>query len=248
MAFSQKRVSQSSSRKTQQSITDVEISQLVEQLNADAFADRRTANRRLLEIGLPAIEQLSKAIQQGDREQSTRAMSILARFYNGPSQEARLAAQEAFTELSESSNAALAARANAVLNPSVESPRPIMKRVPAQVVAPQQGQFNFQFQFGNGAKMKGGNVRRISTKVVNGVRDVTAKENGRTVKIHEEPGKKLTVEIKQDGKTEKFEATDIDQLRKQNPKAARVYDEYSGNGVKVQFNKLKLDPRQIEDR
>ena len=54
-----------------------EIRRLVGQLDANRFADRKAAGKRLEEIGQPAIEPLVAAAPRGSLELEQRAMQVL---------------------------------------------------------------------------------------------------------------------------------------------------------------------------
>jgi len=61
-----------------------EIADLIRLLDADRFEDRERAARRLAEIGLPALEALRQAQQQGSSEARHRARELVRGIVHGP--------------------------------------------------------------------------------------------------------------------------------------------------------------------
>jgi hypothetical protein len=111
-------------------------------------------------------------------------------------------------------------------------------------VVPGQGQI--QIQFGGAGVIN----KRISIKTANGVKEIEAEENGQKTKIHEDAdGIKLEITKQKDGKetTEKFEAKNAEELKKNNPEAHKIYEQYSQqNQVQLRIgpNGLPILPGQ----
>ena len=92
-----------------------EIRRLVGQLDANRFADRKAADKRLEDIGQPAIEPLAAAASRGSLELEQRAMQILERFYRSADESLCDAAKAALKKLSASSRESIARRAAEIL-------------------------------------------------------------------------------------------------------------------------------------
>jgi hypothetical protein len=202
-----------------QEVTDAELTQLIKDLDADRFSERQDATRELKELGEPAIAKLAETVQGTSREASRRALEILKSHFAGDDNQLKQAAKAALEKLAESESAPVAQKAKALLDP----------KPPA--VAPPRNPFggariNVQFQIGG--------VQRVQMRDVNGVKDIDIKEQDRSIKIHEDPDKGITVEIveKKDGKDvkEKYEAKDVAELKKKHPEAHKVYDKYHKGG------------------
>ena len=96
-------------------VADDEIRRLVGRLDADRFADRQAASKRLEEIGLTAIGPLAAAAPRGSLELEQRAMQILERFYRSPDEGLCNTAKVALKKLATSSRESVARRAKEIL-------------------------------------------------------------------------------------------------------------------------------------
>ncbi len=82
-------------------------------------------------------------------------------------------------------------------------------------------------------------MRTMSVKNVNGVKEITTSEDGKTVKIQDDPAQGIKIELteKQNGKevTKKYEAKNVEELKKKQPAGYELYKKYGGeqggNGV-----------------
>ena len=78
----------------------------------------------------------------------------------------------------------------------------------------------------------GGAMRTMSVKNVNGVKEITATEDGKTVKIQDDPAQGIKIELteKQNGKevTKKYEAKNVEELKKKQPAGYELYKKYGG--------------------
>lgn len=197
-------------------VSAAEVDKLIEELDAKRFSQRQTAQQKLAEAGKIAFPALEKATQSVSREVATRSLEILKRHFETGDDEIKAAAKESLARLAEGNDAALAKRAGEILNP----PKP-----PPQF--PQGFPARIQIQVVGGAN----NARRVSMKNINGVKEIEAEENGRKVKITDDPanGIKMEVTEKKDGKeaTQKYEAQDAAELKTKHPDAHKLYEEYS---------------------
>ena len=72
----------------------------------------------------------------------------------------------------------------------------------------------------------------MSVKNVNGVKEINASEDGKTVKIQDDPAQGIKIELteKQNGKevTKKYEAKNVEELKKKQPAGYELYKKYGG--------------------
>ena len=145
------------------------------------------------------------------------------------------AAKTAIKKLSESDHQPISRLAKEVLEPK---PQP----VPQQGIQFGPAQIQVQFQVGGG--------QRVQVKSVNGVKDIEAHENGRTVKIHDDPKQGITVEVteKKDGKdvTKKYQAKDAAELKKKHPAAHKLYEKYDQQGRGMQIQAFQVPAMQLQ--
>jgi hypothetical protein len=221
-----------------------EIAKLVEQLDAERFSERQAASEKLAEIGKPAIAPLAKAAVGDSLEVTTRAIALLGKFLDSSDQATKDAAKTALEGLAKSDKSAVARRAQEyVKQPAKEQP------------AGQGGIVVGQFQIQAGGII-GGNKRR-TMKNVNGVKEIEAEEDGKKVKIIDDPQKGIKVEhtYKKDGKevTDKYEAKDAKELEKKSPEGYKLYKQYSeeqaggiGGNIQIQVQQggIQLIPGQ----
>jgi hypothetical protein len=195
-----------------------EIAALVKQLDADKFADRQAASEKLTAIGKPAIEALIGAATGESLEAAVRAIDILKKALDSSDAPTKDAAKAALEQIAQSEQSAAARRAQDALKAFEER-----QRAPAQAVP---GAIQIA--------VVGGGARRVSVRNVNGVKTIEAEEDGKKVKIVDDPKQGIQMEVtgKKDGKetTDKYEAKNADELKKKHPDAYKIYSKYSGAG------------------
>lgn len=202
-----------------------ELAKWSAQLDADDFADRKAAAEKLTAAGTDAIPALSKAAAGESLEATSRALEILKKFYGGTDEPLKTAAKEALEKLAAGKHAASSRRAKEALK--IEEP-------------PQDGAQGGVIQFGGGgiivnggAIQIAGNAKKVSIRNTNGTKQIDIEEQGRKVKIVDEPEKGIKMEITttKDGKdsTEKIEAKNAEELKKKNEKAYDLYKQYADN-------------------
>ena len=210
-----------------------DVSDLIKKLDAETFRQREEAAGKLEALGKEAIPSLAEAAGAGNLETGIRSIDILKKLAEGNDKETAAEARSALEKLAKSENAATARRAKNALDPPRPEPvpgvpnrLPFGRILPARVLPPRIA----------------ANVRRVTTRTVNGVKTIEVEEGDRKVKIEEDPDKGIRVEIteKQNGKdvTEKFEAKNEADLKKNHPKAHAEYEKYAGanaNAIRVQF-------------
>ena len=210
-----------------------EFTDLVKQLDADQFADRQAASSELAKAGADAIPALIEASGSKSRETATRAVKILKQHFESDVEALKQAAKAALEKVAAGDNPVAVRQAKEALDPPKPAPA-----VPGgiQVFG---GPIQIQIQ-------AGGNGRNVRTRIINGVKEIEAEENGRKVKITEDPNNGIKIEIveKKGGKetTKKVEAKDADDLKKKDPEAHKIYEEYSKRGGAIQIRGIQLQP------
>ncbi len=187
------------------------VGPLIEQLDDDAFSKREAASRKLTEAGKTAIPALAEAALGDSLEVSTRSMRILRDLLESPDEETKTAARKALEKIAESNHPSSSPRAKEAIRPEAELP---------------------VWQPGNIAIA----VRNsISVSNVNGVKTISVSENGRKIKIQDDPKKGIKVEVTETkgGKqvTRTTEAKNADELKKKNKEAFDLYKQYGKGGA-----------------
>lgn len=215
----------------------IELERLTEQLDAPEYADRQAASQRLAELGNRALPALEKAAQGESREAASRAFDLLKKLHDSADPNSKAAAKEALGRLAESKSAPAARRAKEMLDPTKTPETPNNPAVvPPAVIRPGIG----------GIRIAGGAIaggKRISIRNENGVKTIESTEEGKSIKIHDDPNNGIKIEVteKKDGKeeTKKFEAKDADDLKKNHPEIHKEYEALSqgfgGGGIRVQI-------------
>lgn len=212
---------------------DGEIPRLIRQLDADEFAERQAATQKLQELGKAALPALEEATVGDSREASTRAFEILKTHLDKGVGDVKEAAKEALGRIAKGNNPAAAKRADEMLKPA-----PTPKTDPAAPVAPALRIAGVPLRIA----VAGAGAKRVTTKSVNGVKDIDVEEGERKIKIHDDPAKGIEVEVteKKDGKdaTEKYEAKNADELKTKHPEAHKLYEQYKDGGAALRLGAL----------
>jgi hypothetical protein len=97
------------------------IADLIADLDSDEFAARKTATRKLIDVGGKAVARLTVAAQGGTLEVRIRVIHILQELYAGAQKDTTIdAAELALETLAKSNNRSLSARADRVLDTNYE--------------------------------------------------------------------------------------------------------------------------------
>ncbi len=230
------------------SVTPEELDQLVQQLDADAFADRQAASQRLAELGRAAIDALIRAAASESLEANVRALDILKKHLDSQDAELKKSAKEALEKIAEGPRPASARRAKDILKAHEEREK-LFQQQQANV----PGRIQVQAQ----AQMIGGQVvRRV--QIVSNVKTIEGEDKNGKFRIIEDPKEGITVELtrKKDGKevTEKFQAKNAEELKKKHPEAYEVYKRNSqADGVMIQagpvaVGQVQAAPAQVVRR
>jgi len=204
--------------------------ELVKQLDAPRFNDRKAAEKKLAAMGAKAIPALTKAALEGSQQVTSTAVELLAKFHATGEDATKAAAKEALKKLAASERPAVARRAQNVIDPPKARPAPGGIRI---------GGARIQLRV-----VAGGN-QKIKTSIVNGVKTIEAEENGKKTKIVEDPngGIEVTITETKDGKaqTKTYKAKNAKDLEKKHPEAHKAYKKYSAGGG-IQIRQIQIGP------
>lgn len=223
-------------------IDEARIAGLIEQLDAPRFTDRQAAQQELTDLGKAALPALEKAAESENREISGRAFEVIQRHFQGDDAAIKLAAKESLERMAKSASESVARRAKDLISP----PKPPERQIPGNLQGLRIGRVGqIQIQVADGAR----NIKRVSVKNINGVKEIDAQENGRKVKIVDDPANGIKMEVTEtkDGKeeTKKYEAKNADELKTKHPEAHKLYDEYTKAPAGIQVQGIKIGPGGI---
>ncbi|MCU0877419.1 MAG: hypothetical protein MUF06_06495 [Pirellulaceae bacterium] len=209
----------------------VDPAQWIKQLESAEFSERQEASRKLAEAGREAFEALESAAKDGSREVISRAIEILRRHHEGGEDATREAATAALNRLAGSSHSSAAKQAREALDPPKE-PEGIPLNAALPAVRPA-----IRLQIGaiQRAGLPAGNIRRTHVRSINGKREIEVQDGDKITKVKELEGDALEAEIteKVNGKetTRKIAAKNLDDLKKQDEAAAKIYEQHAGRGA-----------------
>ena len=203
---------------------------LIKQFDSPNFAERQAASQQLTSLGQKAIPELTAAALGSNRETVTRCVDILNNHLKSANKNIQAAAKSALEKISVVEQGVGPRLAREALAP----PKPLPgQAVPGIRILPQ-----IQLQIQGGAQ-------GIKMRNVNGVKDVEVTENGRKVKIHDDPNQGIKVEIieTKEGKpvSRVFQAKNADELKKKSPEAHKLYEKYAKGGAgNIQLGNLQI--------
>jgi len=213
------------------------VEQLIEQLDAADYETREAACGKLAAKGKAAIAAIEKAAAHGNLEVSSRATTILGKLLKSSDEATAKAANEALQHLADSDSPAAARKAKSIL----DKKNGLKGNAPGMggIVMPGNG---FGQIIINGGQLNiggGGAMRTMSVKNINGVKEISASEDGKSVKIQDDPAQGIKIELteKQNGKevTKKYDAKNVEELKKKQPAGYELYKKYggeqAGNGI-----------------
>jgi hypothetical protein len=212
-----------------------EIKQWITDLDADKFAIRTEATKKLIEAGVPAIEAVTEAAQQSKSAEVTdRALEILTELFKSDNTATREAAKQALAKLAQGGDTNLAKNATQIIAPPPEPAPNLPRGIRRGLIQGNGG--NIQILSGgniqiNGQALPVGKIAMRQIRIVNGVRNIEANDDGRKVKIVDDPAKGITVEVTEtvEGKeqTKKYEAKNAEELKKNHPEADALFQKYA---------------------
>lgn len=200
-----------------------EAARLIAQLDDPRFEARETASKRLAELGAAVVPAVEQGAETDNLEISSRCLEILKQFYEGEDEDARTEATIALKRLSDGSNPAIARRAKAIIAPPEDEN--VFGNGPGGVQLNMRG-----FPFGRG------NVR-VQSQTNNGQTTIDVQEGDREIHITHRNGKNILVRVTdpavagdQERKHHEYRARDEADLKKKHPEAARLFEQYGGQG------------------
>ena len=214
-----------------------ELEKLIKQLDADQFAERQAASDELSRLGSSAFPALEQAAKSDSREASQRAIEILKKHYEGDDTPTKQAARGVLARLAADGSTRSGRQADEALNPPLP---PQFGRTVIGQPAVRVARANIRIQ-APPARF----VKRMHVKNNNGVKEIEVEENGRKVKVVEDPKEGIQLEVtqKKNGKetTEKYSAKNAEELKQKHPEARKIYDEVNKpNGIQLQVGGAQL--------
>jgi len=235
---------------------DVNPAALSRQLDHQQLSVREEASRALESLGVGAVEALSRVAERGSPEARRRAFEILEKFRQADEAALRDAAGKALEKIAAGNNAEAAEKASQLLSPEASSADdaryPSLQRLPLrdENLLPPHLRLPAELFEGVGATLR-------TTTRVNGRVETTVKEDGRTVKIVEEPNSGITIEVtepnqagEEAAEAKKYTARDVAKLKENHPEAHRLYEQYmnppqpQGNIPRGRFPQGLFPPEQ----
>jgi hypothetical protein len=185
--------------------TTEQITEWLQNLDSDAFAEREAATTGLVRAGAPAVAAIARTAEESfDLEVPTRCVNILGKMLRGDDAEASRAARTALEGLAESDRKFVANRATESLKGPAE-PAPVNP-------------------LGRNRAM------RISQTTVNGVRTTEVEADGKKIKVTDTNGKEIAMKVTETvaGRevTKEYAGRDLADLKQKHPEGARLYEEY----------------------
>jgi hypothetical protein len=222
--------------------SNASVDQLIEQLDSADFAKREAACGDLTAKGKEAIPALEKAAVKGDLEVSSRALNVLEKLLKSTDDKTSKAAEESLQRLADGDSPAAARKAKSMLDKKngVTTNKNNNNNPFQQNGMLMPGGFGGGRIIINGGMLQiggGAGVKSLSVSNNNGVRQIKATDGDKTVKIDDDPANGIKIECtdKVNGKevTKKYQAKNVDELKKKEPEGYKLYKEYgeqNGNG------------------
>ena len=198
------------------------IDRLVNQLDAPRFSERQSASEKLEALGAAALPALEKAAKGESLEVATRAIELLKKLLGSSEASTRTDARQALQRLAKGARP----KASRLADEALKSKEQEDATNAAQAM--KFGAIGIQFAPGN-------NARRIRVQNNNGNREIDIEEGDRKIKINDGNGQPIKIEVTKkaaNGKesTEKYEAKDVDELKKKHPEGYKIYQGWENQG------------------
>ncbi len=208
--------------KPQEATPPKQIDEWVSQLGHERITERIKAEKQLITAGNEAIPALAKGALAGNRATIEKSIDVLGKLAQSKDDKTREAARITLQMLSESDQPSTAERAKIALNTKE-----------ADGIKPFEGWNKPGNQFAGG-----GNVNRsVSISNINGLRTISVKEGPLETTIQDLRGGKILAQITGGEKPVELIAKNAEDLKKQLPEAAALYEQYAGGnqGLGMQF-------------
>ncbi|UUO08504.1 hypothetical protein M4951_09330 [Blastopirellula sp. J2-11] len=204
--------------------TDRTIRRAIRQLDSDTFAERREAAEQLRDAGPAAIASLEEACRDGAGERVAQSIEILQSFAASEDRDVSAAALGALKKIADGDNATAAKLAATAVHSTRSIPG--MRPAPPGDDGRIAGFDPFDIRLLPGVR---GRERNFSMSTVrnNGREQIKITDGERHVEIDKAPNGPLRVEWREGNEAPQVaEADDLDELRKDHPQAAEIYDQY----------------------
>jgi tetratricopeptide (TPR) repeat protein len=199
-------------------VAAAQIDRLVAELDAPRFSDRQSASQKLAAMGAAATAALEKAARGESLEVTTRAIELLKKLLDSSQESAQADARQALQRLAKGDRPKAARLAEEALKAKEQE----------DAANAMQGR-RFGIQIAGGM-----NAQQIRVQNNNGRREINVQEGDRKIKINDGNGQPIKIEVttKTNGKesTEKYEAKDVDELKKKHPEAYKIYKAWENQG------------------
>ncbi len=217
-------------------VDSAKVDEWIEQLESNRFAIRNRAMQELQRSGLAVIDEVEAIASSGSTEAADRAFEVLKRHHQSSDNALQIAAKEKLKRIAETPDHPKAKQAAEVLDPAPKNSanRPNFRPFPN--ILPGNMQIQIQQQ------MRAGNGKTTRVRIVNGKKDVTVEENGTKIQVTEDANGIKVERTDAKGKKEKKQYKDLDELKKKDPEARKVFDEAGVAGNRIQ---LQIRGRQL---
>lgn len=209
-------------QKSQEATQSRQIDEWVSHLGHERITERIKAEKRLIAAGKVAIPALAKAALAGDRNTIEKSIDVLGKLAQSEDDKTKDAARITLQMLSESDQPSTAERAKIALNTKE-----------ADGIKPFKGWDQPGNQFAGGGQMN----RSVSVSNLNGLRTINIKEGPIETTLQDLRGGKILAQITGGEKPVELIAKNAEDLKKQLPEAAALYEQYAGGnqGLGVRF-------------
>ena len=226
-----------------------DIATLIKQLDAESFADRQAASKKLAAEADKAIGALEKAAASDSRETSMRAFEILKNHFDKGQPDVKEAARQALDRIAKSDLGAASRRATEALTPTPAPAVPQQPNVPGVArLMPIGAAPGIRIAAARVAIAAGGVGGGVETKIKieDGVKTTEVKDKDRKVKIVEDGDKSLQLEVTEtkEGKeeTKKYEVKNAEELKSKHAEAYKIYEQYAAKGGEIKIGGFGFAP------
>jgi hypothetical protein len=208
--------------KAQEATQSQQFDEWVSQLGHERITERIKSEKQLIAAGNEAIPALAKGALAGNRATIEKSIDVLGKLAQSKDDKTREAARITLQMLSESDQPSTADRAKIALNTKE-----------ADGIKPFEGWNKPGNQFAGGGDVN----RSVSISNINGLRTISVKEGPLETTIQDLRGGKILAQITGGEKPVELIAKNAEDLKKQLPEAAALYEQYAGGnqGLGMQF-------------
>lgn len=224
---------------------DKQIADLLKQLDAEEFDARQKASKDLAELGEKAVSALEKATASDSSEVSMRSFDILRGHFEKGTAGVKDSAKQALERIAKADQGPASKRAGEILNPPAPSVTPVRPGLGRAFPVPAGGIRIAGARVVIAGAAAGGGVE-TKIKIEDGVKTTEVKDKDRQVKIVDDEGKSLTLEVTEtkDGKetTQKYEAKNAEDLKAKHAEAFKIYEQYAAKGGEFKIGGIGAVP------